>query len=91
MDAGCRRHGPVLSRMGDVGGTVGIDTPFVWHGGSAIDGILVEGEELLVEQDGQHVVTDGGERRADDQRALQCRPQREVASTLLHIQPAADL
>ena len=48
------RAGPVLGRMQRVVGAVLVVSPFVWHGPGAVEGVLVEGDELPVGENLKH-------------------------------------
>jgi hypothetical protein len=46
-------------------------------------GILVDGNDLLIGQNGERVISDGGQITTDDQGSLGESPQSEVGSLLL--------
>jgi len=86
-----RRARPVHGRVRAVEGVVRVDPPLVGPGGLADDRVLVEGEEVLVLQDGDLFLGEVGEVGAHQQWAFHDCPQREVRVLLLDGEAVADL
>jgi hypothetical protein len=86
-----RRARPVHGGVGAVEGVVRVDAPLVGPGGLADDRVLVEGEEVLVLQDGDLFLGQLCEVGAHEKRAFHYCPEREVRVFLLDREAVADL
>lgn len=74
-----RLASPVVGGVGVIADAV----PLVRHGAGPVDGVLVEGDELLVLQNIEDLGPDRVQLGADDERALEGGPQGKVAAVLL--------
>lgn len=86
-----RCAGPVHRRVRAVERVIGVDAPLVRPCGLADDRILVEGEQVLVLQDVDLLLGEGGQICAHEQRAFHDCPERKVRVLLLEGETVADL